>query len=87
MFILVSKSAICARNVQSSAGAGRTQSIAGTANVAPVVVCNESKKLPWWIVEVQRLMSSSDSRIRKWLATYPDRPAAVSDGTHRSGTQ
>lgn len=98
MFILVSKSAICARNVQSSAGAGRTQRIAGTANVAPVVVCNESKKLSWWRRRRRRRRQQVDRRGLainelgrqsncKWLATYPDRPAAVLGGTHRSGTQ
>lgn len=72
MFILISKSAICARNAQSSAGAGRAQRIAGTANVAPVVVCNESKSCRGggggW--EEERLMSSSDSRIANgWQLT------------------
>jgi len=36
---LISKSTICARNVQISGGAGRTERIHGGANVGSIVVC------------------------------------------------
>lgn len=42
-FHLVSKSTIRARNVQISGGAGGAQRIHGGANVAAIVVCNESE--------------------------------------------